>query len=249
MSIGRIGQNGLQEYLEECVYGYGYQETRERTQAMTREIDDEVQQDAVQSMLNVFVQGIMSRVVQAIEDALEAIFNLAKALIAALVGSQMFKGYMNRFKNLRGVKLFKKLSFMGNAFADRIQLAHLVNNMTTNHMKTEDTVLKQTSMVTSSASVKEHILNKERFKMEFAKTLADRYTQTFIPKLLTKSFTSTDIPTIKQVFGRDTASEMDVEALNRVADFLFVTDDAGNVHGFSDIAMSLINGLGYFHNK
>ena len=47
---------------------------------------------------------------------------------------------------------------------------------------------------------------------------------------------------------RDSVSDLNVDDVNKVADFLFVTDSSGKMIGFTEVAYELLNGLGYIHN-
>ncbi len=250
MSMAKIGENGVQEFFEELMFGYTYQETRSNIADITKDVDDNVLQDAMQSSLNMVAMGVMMKMINAMESFIETIFNIAKALILALVGSQFVQNAMKRLSGgLKGIGVLKRMGFFASGHSDRIQVAQLVNDMSNNHLNAQKTVQSETQIYQSVQQTKAYAVQKESHHMNFADKLSDRYTKTFLPKLLTKSFTSKDTADIKKVFGRDSASQMDYEDLNKIADFMFVTDSNGEVSGLSDIMISLVNGMGYIHNK
>ncbi len=249
MSMSKIGENGVQEFFEELMFGYTYQETRDNITNITKDVDDSVMQDAMQSSLNMVSMGVMMKMINAMESFIETIFNIAKALIIALVGSQFVQNSMKRLGNFKGIKALKRMNFFSSGHSDRVQVAQLVNDMSNNHLNAQKTVQSETQIYQSVQQTKAYAVQKESHHMNFADKLSDRYTKTFLPKLLTKSFTASDTADIKKVFGRDSASQMDYEDLNKVADFMFVTDSNGEVSGLSDIMISLVNGMGYIHNK
>jgi len=250
MGIGAIGENGVQEFFEELIYGYGYQEARDSMSAMTKDIGDSVLQDATYSAMSIVAMGAMMKLVQAMEEWIKRIFDIAKALILLLIGSSFVQNGLSRFGNLKGVKLVKKVMSFGQSLEARIGMANVVTGVVQNHLEGEKTTQNEmASVMSASNQVREHVVNKERFSMEFANNMAKKPMDSFLPKLLTGSFTAIDIPAIKAAFGRETATEMDLDLLNNVSQFLFVTDANGNVCGLTNTLASILNGLGYSHNK
>lgn len=249
MSFQNLGQNTTVNFFEEIIYGVGSQEARTRIANYTNIIESSILQDAAQSSLNMLAMGVIMKVIQAIENMIESLFNIAKGLIVLLIGSSWFSSKVSKLKSLKGIKAIKNLPFFSSAFSDRIQLSRLVNDMTRNHIEANKLAQKETDTIKTGMSVHQHVMTREGHNMKFADIMAKRYTDTFLPKLMTKSFTASDIPTIKEVFGRDSGSEMDIELLNSVADFMFVVDDQNKVTGLTSAFFSILNGLGYIHNK
>jgi len=250
MALGSIGQNGVQEFFEELLYGYGYSESRDAMEGMTNNIDDAVLQDATTSAMNIVAMGAMMKLVQAMEDWIKRLFDIAKALILALIGSGFVQGAASRLSNFKGVRLVKKVMNLGSSLEARIGMANVVNGVVQNHVEGEKaTQGEMQSVMSASNQVREHVVNKERFNMEFANNMAKKTVESFLPKLLTGSFTAADIPAIRRVFGRESATEMDVDMLNKVSEFMFVKDVDGNTYGLTNTMASILNGLGYTHNK
>lgn len=84
--------------------------------------------------------------------------------------------------------------------------------------------------------------------MEFGNAMASRYNETLLFKLFTNLLPQM-MKYLLKILGRDTATALNVNDLNQVADFLFVKDTKGNIMGLVKHFFSLINGLGYVHNK
>ena len=83
-------------------------------------------------------------------------------------------------------------------------------------------------------------------QLNYAKAKAETFNQTLMFKLLTSKFTATDKEILRKITG---AESIDIEQINKVADFMWVKDDKGDIVGLSEAFMQLLNGLGYFHNK
>jgi len=66
-------------------------------------------------------------------------------------------------------------------------------------------------------------------------------------KLFTKSFTANDEQLMKKILGRNSSSKLKVEDMNKVADFMFVTDSNGDVTGLTEQMFQLLNGMGYMN--
>ena len=83
-------------------------------------------------------------------------------------------------------------------------------------------------------------------QLNYAKAKAETFNQTLMFKLLTSKFTATDKEILRKITG---AESVDIEQINKVADFMWVKDDKGDIIGLSEAFMQMLNGLGYFHNK
>ena len=91
-----------------------------------------------------------------------------------------------------------------------------------------------------------HILETKNQEFNYAKAKVDNINQTLLFKLFSSRFTPQDKEVLRRITGSD---KIDIDALNHVADFMFVTDDSGNVLGLSEMFITMMNGLGYFNGK
>ena len=117
------------------------------------------------------------------------------------------------------------------------------------HINAEKNTHSEGSTIDTVINQKEHIINKERLHIDLADKMSSRYTDSLMFKVMTKSFTANDTAMIKKILGRDTGSQLDIDDLNKVADFMYVKDSAGKVTGLSEQFLTMLNGLGYIHNK
>jgi len=94
--------------------------------------------------------------------------------------------------------------------------------------------------------VAQHILETKNQEFNYAKAKVDNINQTLLFKLFSSRFTPQDKEVLRRITGSD---KIDIDALNHVADFMFVTDSAGNILGLSEMFITMLNGLGYFNGK
>ena len=206
-------------------------------------------QDALQGAMTVVSMGLVFMLIRKQEDFIQGVFNTAKGLVVLLLGSSYAQKIGGKLGKLKGTKLFKKLSMFKSSYSDRVATAQLVVNNTNSHFTAERTIQSETTSIQSVSQMKEHMVSKEKLNHSVGSGLASRYNETLMFKLFTKSFTSKDEQLMKKILGRDSASKLDVEDMNKVADFMFVTDNNGDVTGLSEQMFQLINGLGYVHNN
>ncbi len=249
MPIGQIGENSVTEFFEEITYQVGYDEARTQIQGFTKDIDNDILKEALESSMNVLVMGLMMLFIRNQEEFIQRLFTLAKGLIVIILASDTIQSYKNKLSNLKGFKFLKKFDSFKKSYADRVATAQLVIDGTNNHLQAEATTQNETNGYNTVLAQKEHMVNKERLHMELASSMASRYNESLLFKMFTKSFTLNDKLMIKKILGRDTSAELNIDELNQVADFLYVKDSTGKVTGLSEQFLTMINGLGYVHNK
>lgn len=93
---------------------------------------------------------------------------------------------------------------------------------------------------------KANLLHSKDQQLAYAKAKSDAFNQTLMFKLLSSKFTPTDKELLRRITG---AENIDIEQINKVAEFMWVKDDKGEIVGLSEAFMQMLNGLGYFHNK
>lgn len=249
MAIGQIGENSVTEFFEEITYQVGYDEARTQIQGFTRDVNNDIVKEALESSMNVLVMGLMMLFIRHQEEFIQRLFTVAKGLVIIILASDTIQSYKNKLSNIKGFKFLKKFDAFKKSYADRVATAQLVLDGTNNHLQAEATMQNETNNYNTVLSQKEHVVNKERLHMELANSMASRYNESLLFKMFTKSFTSNDKTMIKKILGRDTSAELDIAELNQVADFMYVTDSSGKVTGLSEQFMTMLNGLGYVHNK
>jgi len=247
MSLGTIGQNGAEEFFETLLYQTAYTEAQEQVKSFTKDIESEIIQDALQGAMTVITSGLVFMLMRKQEDFIEGVFKTAEGLVVVLLGSSFAQKLGGRLKRLRGVKLFNKLGLFKSSYSDRVATAQLVVNGANSHFTAERTTQSETTTAQTVSQMKEHIVSKEKLHHDVGSSMASRYNETLMFKLFTKSFTKNDEQLIKKILGRESSSKVDVEDMNKVADFMFVTDHNGEVTGLTEQMFQLLNGMGYLN--
>jgi len=253
MAVKQVGQNSAEEFFETILYMTAYNEAQTLIKEYTKDIENPVIKEAVESAMNVLVFGAVMHLVRYQEAIIEKVFGYAEAIALALLlkGRKIMK---NSLKGLKGSKLLSKLGFFQSSTQEDLMIAQIAVTHIGNkaHVKTFNNVQNGTSSYNAlqmANDTKQTIYQRENLHLNFGNAMASRYNETLLFKLFTKSFTANDEMLIKKILGRDTASVVNVNDLNQVADFLFVKDTNGQIMGLSEAFFSLVNGLAYVHNK
>lgn len=249
MAIGAIGQNSVEEFFEEIVYQVGYSEARTQIKDFTKDVHSEIVKEALESAMNVLVMGLMMIFIRQQEQFIQKVFTLASELVVLALASNYAQKVKSKLQNLKGFKFLKKFDMFQKSYSDRVATAQLVVNGANMHINAEKNTHSEGSTIDTVINQKEHIINKERLHIDLADKMSSRYTDSLMFKVMTKSFTANDTAMIKKILGRDTGSQLDIDDLNKVADFMYVKDSAGKVTGLSEQFLTMLNGLGYIHNK
>jgi hypothetical protein len=249
MSLQNVGQNSAEEFFETMLYMTAYQEAQTQIKEFTSDIENDVLEEALQSAMNILTMGVIFMMIRKQEQFIQTIFDVASGLTTILLASGFAQKMAGKLGNLKGTKLFKKFSMMKSAYSDRVATAKLVVDNVQSHFVAEGTTQNESKTLETVNQMKEHVVSKEKLNHAVGSGMASRYNETLMFKLFTKSFTANDEQLIKKILGRSTGSELKIEDMNKVADFLFVTDNNGEITGLSEQMFQLINGLGYLHNK
>lgn len=250
MSVQQIGKNSAEEFFETILYMTAYNEAREVISEYTKDIDNPVIKEAVESSMNVLVFGAVMHMVKKQEEMVAFIFDKAEILLVLL--TKQARKMLSKVRGFKGSKLSRLLGFIQGNNQENLMTAQIVAT----HQGFKSNARIQSKYSTNPISAyqmqmdtKNSLYQRENLHMQFGNAMASRYNETLLFKLFTKSFTSQDEMLIKKILGRDTATALNIQDLNQVADFLFVTDTEGKIMGLSEAFYSLINGLGYMHNK
>lgn len=249
MSLGQIGKNSAEEFFETIIYMTAYNAARDNIKTYTESIEDPILREAVESAANVAVFGGIFMLIRYEEAILNKAFALAGAAITVLIG--MPKKIINKLKNsnFRGRKLGIVSKILGNAADDGVAKAHVISSQLGNFVAGRSNQYQSGSMIDSTLQVRQNVVEKDRSSMMLGKAMSENYVNSLMFKLLTSSFTANDEMMIKKILGRETGSEISVADLNKIGSFMFTQDNEGKITGLTEQFFSLINGLGYIHNK
>lgn len=251
MAIGQIGKNTAEEFFETILYMTAYEESKTIIKGFTKDIENPVIQEAVESAMNVAVFGLIFLAVQKQEQIISLIFEKTEAVFLLLIQNPMRRA-LSKMRNMRGIKLLRKLGFFQANNMENIGTAQAIAIHQSGKASSYGVINakdKRMDTYTAVNETKNTLYNREKLHMDMGNNMAQRYNGTLLFKLFTKSFTANDEMLIKKIIGRDTATALSIDDMNKVANFLYTTDTTGKVTGLSEAFMDLINGLGYLHNK
>ncbi len=251
MSLKNVGENSAQEFFETIIYMTAYDEARTQISSYTKDIDNPILQEAIEGAMNVLVFGMVFKLIQTQESFINYIFDVSSSVITALLIAPMNK-IKNKLRKVKGVGLINRLGIFGSTLQERATISQTVATLASNQIRgqgVQNTSNGQTSTFDTVMKTKDTLYNREKLHMDLGSNMAGRYNETLLFKLLTKSFTPSDEMLVKKILGRDTAAAINMEDLNKVADFMYATDTSGNPIGLSEAFVDLVNGLGFLHNK
>ncbi|WP_456400162.1 hypothetical protein [Persephonella sp.] len=241
MGLKNIGQNSAQEFFETLIYLTAYNESLDIIKNYTKDIDNPVLREAVEDSLNVLTFGLIFYLIQTEEKFLERIFNLANSFVVFLL-SPIGK-YKKKIKT-RGIKgIFNAL--LGRfSSSDRIALSNVVVSQTSNLILARSNSYKSNSLYKSYSDTKNNIYMRENLHLNLSSNYSRQYIESLLFKMFTSSFTPNDEMLLKKILG---TTNISIDDINKVSEFLFVKDDTGKVVGLSEAFFRLVNGLGYIH--
>ncbi|MBN1839489.1 MAG: hypothetical protein JW802_05535 [Campylobacterales bacterium] len=246
--VKQIGQNTAEEFFETILYMTAYTEARSIMQEYTKDIDNPVLKEAIESAMSVAVFGAVFYAVQKQEQIISKIFDVAEALILILYNKG--RSLAGKLKGKKGTKLFRFMSWVQGNKSDNIAESHMIATLIGHKSQAHATNGNASNAVGAyqmQTDTKKNIYQRENLHFQFGNAMASRYNETLLFKLFTKSFTANDEMLIKKILGRDTGAVVNVEDLNQVADFMFVKDTNGKITGLSEAFFQLVNSLGYIN--
>lgn len=244
MSLQQIGKNGTSEFFEEITFGLGNE--LDVVSALP-ETDINLINEAMQSGVTVMKMGVMMYVLQLQEQRLERILDVLFAGIAVTlsgIGSKLKKG----LSGIKGMKFIRKMQMFGGTYSDNINLCRLGSELALNSSNKSTGTNNALDRYSVGIKQKQSLIAQDEHRLNLAQSKSSNYTQSLMFKLMSGGFTVKDRTLIKKILGKDSA-KLDIDDLNKVSSFMFVKDSAGNLTGLSEEFMTLINGLGYLHNK
>lgn len=250
-TVQQVGKNSAEEFFETIIMMVGYEESKKIIQAFTKDIENPIFKEAIESSMNVLVFGVIMYAVRAQESLVGKIFDLAEVLFASLLFEPAKKG-LARLSKFKGMKFLNRMKLFSDSNQENLMTAQLVA-MHQGFKSSAKTIISSPSSQASAYQLqldtKNSLYNREQLHMNLGNNMASRYNETLMFKLFTKSFTAQDTTLMKKILGRDTASVLNVDDLNKAADFMYTKDSNGKLTGLSEEFMNLINALAYVHNK
>ncbi|MDD5400753.1 MAG: hypothetical protein PHQ93_06180 [Sulfurimonas sp.] len=249
MALGQIGKNSASEFFETIIYMTAYSEAQKQIHHYTESIENPILREATESAMNVAVFGGIFMIIRYEEAILEKAFVVASGLVTVLMG--VGKKAVDKLKNatFRGKKLGILSKILGNISDDGVAKAQVVTTQLGNFMTSRNNQYQSGNLIDSTLKVRENVVEKERSSLMLGSSMADNYVNSLMFKLMTSSFTPNDETMIKKILGRDATTTLNVDDMNKIGSFMFTKDSTGHITGLTEQFFSLVNGLGYLHNK
>ena len=241
----RILKLGIDEMFEDLTYNVAYNEVLTRLKA--NGMDDGILKDAINSGLTIMFSSALMLYIQQQEKIVDKIVKKVSALVILILNpfANKVKGLVRRF--VKGTKLGFLSKFIGISAEARVGYAQVVTTGANAVFSSQQSNNQNNHYISNSLQQREVLLHSKDQQLAYAKAKADSFNQTLLFKLFASKFTAADKEIIRKMTGG--SADIDIEKLNEIANFMWVTDSAGNITGLSEAFIQMLNGLGYFHNK
>jgi len=249
MSLKNIGQNSAEEFLETIIYMTAYNEAQTRIRDYTSTIDNPILREATESALNVAVFSGIFMIIRYEEAILDKIFTVVSIAVTALLG--LPKKAWNKLKSssIRGKKLGILSKVIGGIGNDGVGKAQVITTQLGNFISSRNNQYQAGTLVDASLKNRQNVVERDRSSLMLGKAMAENYTNSLMFKLLTSSFTPNDKLMIKKILGREVSTDINIDDLNKIGSFMFTTDSSGAITGLTEQFFTVVNGLGFIHNK
>ena len=240
----RILNLGVEEIFEDLTYNVAYDVVLKKLK--DNGMDDGILKQAIESGITIMFSSALMLYIQKQEEVIHKILGVVVSLLGVILNpfASKVKGLARKF--FKGAKAGIISKFLGVSAEARVGYANVVVNGTNAVFNSSQSSSQNNGYVSNIIKQKEALLHSKDQQLAYAKAKADSFNQTLMFKLLTSKFTATDKELLRKITG---SSSIDIEQINKVADFMWVKDDKGDIVGLSEAFMQMLNGLGYFHNK
>lgn len=231
--------------FEDLTYNVAYNEVLKRLK--DNGMEDGILKEAIDSGITIMFSSALMVYIQKQEEVISKIMNVTITALGLLL-SPAREGVKNLFKKFSKGRKFRIFSdFFGSALNDNSNIANVVATLSSSAFNAQQTANQFHNRASSSIQQRELVMHSKDQQLAYAKAKADNFNQTLLFKILTSKFTPADKEIIRRITGG--SAEVDIESLNKIAEFMYVKDDAGNITGLSEQFMTMLNGLGYLNGK
>lgn len=193
--------------------------------------------------------GALFMVIQKQEQIIAFLFDKVELLLIFFITKG--RSLAGKLKGKKGTKLYRLMSWIEGNKRDNLMEAQIitmhVGNKNMTFAQSSKPAQNATSIYQMQLDTKNTLYNREKMHMDMGNNMVTQYQSTLLFKLLSKSFTPNDTMMIKKILGRDTASALNIDDLNQVADFMFVKDTNGKVIGLTEVFLNMFNASSYTH--
>lgn len=242
--LGKIGQNSVNEIFEDLTYNVAYTEILQRLDSFI-DLDNNALKEALKSGSSLFVTSALFLYIQKQEEVITKIMSYVGSALVFYI-SPIRDLLINKIKKLKGRRLSKFMDFFSNSSSDNINMSRLSVELGTSVFNAQMSSTSQANLIVPTIMKHSQMIQSESHKLNYARAKTQSINETLLFKLFTSKFTEQDKQMLKRITGNQ---KIDIESINQVSEFMFVTDDAGNIRGLSEQFLTMLNGLGYTQNK
>lgn len=250
-NAGNVVRLGATEFFEDLTYNVAYGEVMNKLRNVV-DIDNKYIDEALKSALTVMATSALFYYIQRQEQFIEWIFKrvsvIAGGLLLTSVGG--IKSYAKKYipAGRKGRKFSRALDFITGDRENKINTARAVTEFGSYYQNGAGITNSATDKMQVRNSMHQNQIAQEAQHLNYARSKVASQNETLLFKLFTKNLTNDDKEFINRITGNK-GGNLDIDTLNKVANFMYVTDDSGNISGLTEEFMNMLNGLGYLHNK
>lgn len=246
LGFQQISQNSVNEFFEDLTYNVAYSEVLSKINKFFN-VENEAVKDALNSATTVFVSSALFLYMQKQEKFLDYIVKIIFSILASFIGYIGLSKIKNKIKGKFGRRLKNIMNFFNNSETNNINSARLVvetGSYVSNNVSNYNSYVNR---LNPAIFDKGNLISTQTHKLNYARAKVQSINETLLFKLFTSKFTPKDKEFIRRMCGG--AGDVDIDKLNKVAEFMYVTDDSGEITGISEQFLTMLNGFGYYKGK
>lgn len=246
---GSIGYMAAEEFMQTFLFMWSYDESKEilKKYLPLDEIENPFVREGVESASQLAVMMGIFKLIQHTEKWLEFLFEMGQAIVMALLG--LAKVGLNKLRNhaIQGRKFKFMAKMMSSVLDDSIEKCKIFVEWIKALIDGRKSSFESGQMIQASQQNRSNVYKRDEQAMTMGQNMAQNTINTLMFKTMTKSFNESDKPLLKKILGRETVADLDTEDMNKIANFMYVTDSNGKNTGLSEQFMTLLNAMGYMH--
>ena len=253
-----VWKNVVQNMAEDGLYLAGYSYVNSRIhEKLQKYFPDEVDKDgrAIPNILLEMTEGgvsllftsAMMEVIRREEKIIDWLFIAGEAVISVIYlrNKSFFDGFMNKIRSLKGVKASKKAKNFNSQNSDKDFITEVQNQMSI-IMQGRNSSHDVANTISANNSTIDTAIKRESHDHDFAKNRNEQFMKSTLLKTVTGTFTPADKVILQKVLGRENFDgvNLNIDELNKIHEFIFVTDSSGKTIGLSKAIVSILNAFG-----
>jgi hypothetical protein len=246
---GSIAYMGAEEFLNTFLFMWSFDEAKVLMKKYLNlpEGTNPFVKEGIESAEQLVVTMGIFKLIQHTELWLQFLFEMGKVIIVALL-SLGKKGFNKLKGHLMKGRRFKFMSEMlGSVLDDAIEKCKVFVAWIQALIDGRKSSFESGQMIEASQTNRSNVIQRDQSAMTLGKGLSENLINSLMFKLMTKTFNQQDEILLRKILGRQDVGDLHVDDMNKVANFMYVTDINGNPSGLSEQMMSLLNGMGYVH--